>query len=158
MKKSALLLLLCISVFTNGYARTKQEAIKELIHVMKNDSMINKMIDAMVPAMATQMQSEMKDSTAKARSGEVMKIAMETVKDLSPKLTDMMASIYEKYYTEKEINDFLVFYKSPTGQKSINIMPQIMKEMMGEMMKNYIPEMQKTLKARIGEAYKSKKQ
>ena len=108
----------------------------------------------MVPAMATQMQSEMKDSTAKARSEEVMKIAMETVKDLSPKLTDMMASIYEKYYTEKEINDFLVFYKSPTGQKSINIMPQIMKEMMGDMMKNYIPEMQKTLKARIGDAYK----
>ncbi|MEI7503134.1 MAG: DUF2059 domain-containing protein [Paludibacter sp.] len=157
MKKPLFLLLLCISIFTNANARTKQEAVKELIHVMKNDSMINKMIDAMVPAMATQMQSEMKDSTAKARSEEVMKIAMETVKDLSPKLTDMMASIYEKYYTEKEINDFLVFYKSPTGQKSINIMPQIMKEMMGEMMKSYIPEMQKTLKARIGEFSKSKK-
>lgn len=157
MKKTLFLLLLSISVFTNGYSRTKQEAVKELIHVMKNDSMINKMIDAMVPAMATQMQSEMKDSTAKARSGEVMKIAMETVKELSPKLTDMMAAIYEKYYTEKEINDFLVFYKSPTGQKSISIMPQIMKEMMDDMMKNYIPEMQKTLKARMGDALKPKK-
>ena len=157
MKKTLFLLLLCISVFTNGYSQSKQEAVKELIHVMKNDSMINKMIDAMVPAMATQMQLEMKDSTAKARSGEVMKIAMETVKELSPKLTDMMAAIYEKYYTEKEINDFLVFYKSPTGQKSINIMPQIMKEMMSDMMKNYIPEMQKTLKARMGDALKSKK-
>jgi len=157
MKKTLFLLLLSISVFTNGYSRTKQEAVKELIHVMKNDSMINKMIDAMIPAMATQMQSEMKDSTAKARSEEVMKIAMKTVKELSPKLTDMMTSIYEKYYTESEINDFLVFYKSPTGQKSINIMPQIMKEMMDDMMKNYIPEMQKTLKARIGDAFKTKK-
>jgi hypothetical protein len=115
------------------------------------------MIDGMVPTMTNQMLSEIKDSTAKVRSVEMMKIAMETARELSPKMNVLMTSFYDKYFTESEINDFLVFYKSPTGQKSISIMPQMMKDMMGEMMTNYIPEMKKTMKVRMDEYIKKEK-
>jgi uncharacterized protein len=124
---------------------------------MRNDSMMNKMIDAMIPTMTNQMLSEIKDSTAKVRSVEMMKIAMETAKELAPKMNVLMTSFYDKYFTESEINDFLTFYRSPTGQKSISIMPQMMKDMMGEMMTNYIPEMKKTMKTRMDEYIKKEK-
>jgi hypothetical protein len=35
-------------------------------------------------------------------------------------------SLYDKTFTEKEIADLIVFYKSPTGQKVISAMPQLM--------------------------------
>jgi hypothetical protein len=157
MKKTAFLLFFSITAFTSSFSQTKQAAINELIHAMKNDSMMNKMIDAMIPTMTNQMLSEIKDSTAKVRSAEMMKIAMETAKELAPKMNVLMTSFYDKYFTEIEINDFLTFYKSPTGQKSISIMPQMMNDMMGEMMKNYIPEMKKTMKTRMDEYIKKEK-
>jgi len=157
MKKTTLLVIFCITAFTFSFSQTKQAAINELIHVMKNDSMMNKMIDGMIPAMTNQLFSELKDSTAKARSAEMMKIAMETAKELAPKMNVLMSSYYEKYFTENEINDFLTFYKSPTGQKSISVMPQMMNDMMGEMMKNYIPEMKNTMKVRMDEYIKKEK-
>jgi len=149
MKKALLVLFLCISVFTNGFSKTKQESIKELFHIMKNDSMMNKMLDSMVPAMAGQMQSEMKDSVAIAKSRDIMNLSMQAVKEFIPQMMDDMALIYDKYFTKKEIKDFIVFYKSPSGQKYLNLTPQIMSEFMGTMMQKYMPEMQRAMKEKL---------
>jgi len=157
MKKTVFVLFLCISVFTNGFSQTKQESIKELFHIMKNDSMMNKMLDSMVPTMAGQMQSEMKDSVTRARSTDIMNISMQAVKGFIPQMMDDMALIYDKYFTEKEIKDFIVFYKSPSGQKYLSLSPEIMKEFMGTMMQKYMPEMKKTMKDKIEELKKTDK-
>lgn len=157
MKKVLLVLFLCISVFTNGFSQTKQESIKELFHIMKNDSMMNKMLDSMVPTMVGQMQSEIKDSVARAKSTDIMNISMQAVKGFIPQMMDDMALIYDKYFTEKEIKDFIVFYKSPSGQKYLNLSPEIMKEFMGTMMQKYMPEMKKTMKDKIEELKKTDK-
>jgi len=152
MKKTAFVLFLCISVFTNSFGQTKQESIKELFHIMKNDSMINKMLDSMVPSMASQMQSQIKDSVARAKSTEILNVSMQTVKGFFPQMMEDMALIYDKYFTEKEIKDFIVFYKSPSGQKYLSLSPEIMKEFMGTMMQKYMPEIQKAMKAKIEES------
>jgi len=68
-----------------------------------------------------------------------------------------MALIYDKYFTEKEIKDFIVFYKSPSGQKYLSLSPEIMKEFMGTMMQKYMPEMKKTMKDKIEELKKTDK-
>lgn len=149
MKKTALLLLICITTFTFSFSQTKQEAIKELIHIMRNDSMMNKTMDAMIPSMVNQMQSQMKDSTAKARSLEIAKIAMESAKEIMPKMMDEMATSYDKYFTEKEIKAFIAFYKTPAGQKYISVMPEMMKDVMGNMMKYYLPEMKKSMQSKM---------
>jgi hypothetical protein len=114
---------------------------------MRNDSMINKTIDGMIPAMVNQMQ--MKDSTAKARSMEVAKMAMESAKEALPKMMDQMTASYDKYFTEQDIRDFITFYKSPAGQKYISVMPEMMKDIMGNMMKNFIPDMKKSMEAKM---------
>jgi hypothetical protein len=150
MKKSIFLLLFSVVCFCSGaFAQSKQESIKELIHIMKNDSMINKTFDAMIPAMVNQMQSQLKDSTAKARSMEVTKIVMESVKEMMPKMLDEMTACYDKYFTEQEIKDFITFYKTPAGQKYISVMPEMMKDMMDNMMKNSLPEMRKSMEGKM---------
>lgn len=43
-------------------------------------------------------------------------------------LEDLILPLYHKYYTEKDIDDLIVFYKSPVGIKTTKILPQIMLE------------------------------
>ena len=157
MKKSLFVLVLCFSVFANGFSQTKQASIKELFLIMKNDSMMNKMLDSMVPSMARQMQSQVKDSVASAISVNIMNVSMQTVKGFIPQMMDDMALIYDKYFTEKEIKDFIVFYKSPSGQRYLSLSPEIMKEFMGTMMQKYMPEIQKTLASKMVELKKTDK-
>ena len=150
MKKSVVFAIFCFCLFTVSYSQSvKQESVRELIKVMKMDSMIIKNIDAMIPAMVSQMQSQLKDDAAKAKSEKIIMLTMETTKEMSPKLTEMISNIYMKYFDESDIKAFLDFYKSPAGQKYIQLTPQITKEMMGEMMQSYVPEMQKVLKAKM---------
>ena len=150
MKKTVFLLFFCITAFTFSFSQTKkQESIKELIHIMGNDSMMNKTMDAMIPSMVNQMQSQIKDSTAKARSFEIAKIAMESAKEIMPKMMDEMATSYDKYFTEKEIKAFIAFYKTPAGQKYISVMPEMMKDVMGNMMKYYLPAMKKSIQSKM---------
>jgi hypothetical protein len=157
MKKSIFLILFSVCFFSGSFAQSKQESIKELFLIMKNDSMMNKMLDSMIPSMASQMQSQVKDSVASAKSINIMNVSMQAVKGLIPQMMGDMALIYDKYYTEKEIKDFIVFYKSPSGQKSLNLAPEIMKEFMGTMMQKYMPEIQKTMAAKMEELIKTDK-
>ena len=147
MKKSIFLFLFSMCFFSGVFAQSKQESIKELIHILRNDSMINKTIDGMISTMVNQMQ--MKDSTAKARSTEIATMAMESAKEALPKMMDQMTASYDKYFTEQDIKDFITFYKSPVGQKYINVMPEMMKDIMGNMMKNFIPDMKKSMEVKM---------
>ncbi|HLG14843.1 MAG TPA: DUF2059 domain-containing protein [Blastocatellia bacterium] len=36
--------------------------------------------------------------------------------------------VYGKYYSEEELKDLVSFYKSPTGQKSVSLMPQLIQD------------------------------
>ena len=56
--------------------------------------------------------------------------------------------LYKKYFSEKEINDITGFYKTPTGKKSMQVMPTVMMESMQIGMKRVqdkMPELKKML-------------
>ncbi len=36
-----------------------------------------------------------------------------------------LVAMYSDVYTEKELNDLIVFYKTPTGKKSVSLMPEL---------------------------------
>lgn len=149
--------LIFISVFyfvasVNLYSQTKQESIKELFHLMHQDSMIDKMFSTMIPSMLNQMQGQTKDSSSIARSKRMMDSTMQEVKEFSKKLIDEdMVVIYDKYFSQEEINDFISFYKSPSGQKYLKMSPEITKELMMIMMQKYMPEMQKMMNIKFEE-------
>ena len=132
MKKAMLVLVFILPLLMNSYSQTKQESIKELFHVMQQDSIMDKMFNSMIPAMINQMQSQIpSDSTAKVHSNEMMNITIQTAKEITKKLMDEdMVALYDKYYSQKEIKDIIRFYKSTTGQKMITTTPELQKEIM----------------------------
>lgn len=151
MKKVLFLLFLCISVGASSYAQAKKESVKELFILVKQDSMAIKMVDAILPAMINQMQSQLKDSTIKAQSKARMAVVMESVKQILKPLTDDLINIYVKHFSQEEINALIAFYKTPAGQKYVNMTPEIQKELMGLMFQKYVPEMQKSITVKMDE-------
>jgi uncharacterized protein len=152
MKKLIFALAFCFIAYSIGYSQTKQESVKELFQLMRSDSLIDKMFATTIPAMLKQMQGQTKDSATLARSNELRNSMMQTVKEISKKMiNEDMVTLYDKYFTQNEINDLISFYKSPTGQKFIKVTPDIQKEIMTAMYQKYMPEMQKSLKAKTDE-------
>jgi hypothetical protein len=150
MKKVILISVFCLIAFINGYTQTKQESIKELFHVMQTDSLTDKMLASMAPALQNQMMGQIADSASKVNSAYIMKSIMQTVKEISKKMLDEdMVGLYDKYFTQDEIKDYIRFYKTPSGQKFLNVMPDLQKDLMAVMMQKYMPEIQKTLKEKF---------
>lgn len=55
----------------------------------------------------------------------------EFISEVTPeKLIEIYAPIYAKYYTESEMDELIKFYKSSVGQKTISVVPSILKESM----------------------------
>jgi len=146
MKKVILAAVLCLSVFCNSYSQAKQESIKQLFHLMQTDSLIDKMFSSMIPQILNQQQMQITDSVSRVAFNTKMRSMMLIVKEISTKLiNEDMVVLYDKYFSQAEINDFISFYKTPSGQKMINMTPDIQKDLMTVMMQKYMPEMQKSI-------------
>ncbi|TDD94948.1 DUF2059 domain-containing protein [Flavobacterium cellulosilyticum] len=156
MKKLILVIMICIPSLM-GYSQTKkQESIKELFHVMQQDSIMDKTFSAMIPMMMNQMKSQ--DPMINNRSEELMKATMQKAKAILKKLIDEdMVAVYDKYFSQKEINDYISFYKSKSGQKYIKVTPDISKDFMSIMMEKYMPEIQKMIQDKSEEIKNSEK-
>jgi hypothetical protein len=119
MKKTILLsIILTVTTFT-VVSQTKKESIRELFSLMKTESMFDNLV---IP-----LQGLQKDSTLKGLNSSVMN----SFKPMFKKIMDEdMVALYDKYYSQKEINDIIRFYKSTTGQKMITTTPELQKEIM----------------------------
>src|SRR5262249_50855473 len=38
---------------------------------------------------------------------------------------DLSLSLYDKYFTESELQDMIAYYRTPTGQKALRVLPQL---------------------------------
>ena len=147
MKKTAILLFFSALFYTNSFSQTKQESIKELFHLMKQDSLIDKMFGSVFPGMMAQMAPKTATAADKQKMEESMKSAMKVVQNITKRMVNEdMVLIYDKYFTEQEIADFATFYKTPSAQKMLTSMPDIQKDIMTIMMQKYMPEIQKSIK------------
>ncbi len=59
-------------------------------------------------------------------------------------LNEDMVDIYDKYFTMEEIADFTTFYQSKSGQKLLNKMPDITKDIMDIMSAKYQKDFQQS--------------
>ncbi len=49
-------------------------------------------------------------------------------------IIDLQASVLAKHYTEPELRELLAFYKTPIGQKTIRIMPEVVQDANAQVM------------------------
>lgn len=62
--------------------------------------------------------------------------------DLPTLICQIYVPLYDKHYTREDIQAMLAFYKSPIGQKSLDLMPQIVAEATKNMNAVIIPKLQ----------------
>jgi hypothetical protein len=125
----------------------KRALIKELYMATRAD----KMAESFAKIILTQMERDLPKMISetpemadlKSRDRElVQRTIVETstrvfkrFKELMPQrinfaevMEQMFYPIYDKFFTEEELKDLVAFYKSTTGQKSIEVMPQLMQD------------------------------
>jgi hypothetical protein len=147
MKKGLFVLFFCLGIVTCSFGQTKRDSIRELFHLMKDDSTTTKIMESLIP-MITNKSTQGMDSTAKAKSQEKMKMVMGIVKMITAKVKEDKLNLYDKYYTQQDIDDMIVFYKSPAGRKYVRTTPEITKEIVMKVIKEYLPQLEKDKKAK----------
>ena len=66
--------------------------------------------------------------------------------DLVQMMETIVIPIYSKHFTESELRDMISFYRTPTGQKMIRTMPDVVVESMGIMSEQLMPKLQNFMK------------
>lgn len=156
MKKLVLLSIITIAFVMGSMAQDKISDIKRLLEVMNSEQMSEAMLNSMVPVLKQQINSRIKENSAKKKIDKMMDdftdAMMEEMKELSRKLNEVeLVNIYDKHFTQGEIQDLIEFYESPTGKKILEKNPEITKELMSSMMTKYMPEIQKNLNKKLEE-------
>lgn len=130
----------------NEISAEKRQAIKDLIALINKDNNSEELFRVLM----TQME-ESNAEIIKSILDERTDLTQAERKDLEKQLVDnyknqskvfqdklmqkldynamteeIMTTVYDKYYTLEEINDLIVFYKSPTGQKTLRTMQPLM--------------------------------
>jgi len=123
--------LLVTSIHFSAFAEPgKVESVKELIKLINVGSMIGPAY-----AQAGQLAEEMgKQIGVKASEQEIINKQMRKVaaamkgEMFRERMDGLMIDIYLNNYTEQEIQDMLVFYRSDTGQSLIEKMPNTLSQ------------------------------
>ncbi len=131
----------------------KRALIKELLNVTESAKLAETTSQAMLVQMEqdfprimeqllVQQASENKLTPAqqKALEADQSKIAVSMFKRFREKvvgvinyaelLEQISLELYDKYFTEDELKDIVAFYKTPTGKKSIQVMPKLVADVM----------------------------
>jgi hypothetical protein len=160
---TALMLSGCVSV---SYAQDtitpeKRALIKELFEVTGVTKNLDTMLDTiskqqekdlpksiaqsvardrnLTPRERAELEEQVKQSSLRAtqRMNEVFRRI-----DYMQIFTDIAAPIFDKHFSESELKEWIAFYKSPVGKKSVELMPAMMMEMMPKMSEALFPKIQ----------------
>lgn len=127
MKKLIATCTLSLLILTNtSYAKEQQiSSVERMFAVMGMDKQMTGGFEAMLPVieqMASQLQL---DDAAKEELKNIYRDWFKYDFDQQAILTKLVA-VYSGSFTDKEINELIAFYETPTGQKFLAKSPQLM--------------------------------
>jgi hypothetical protein len=144
--------LSCSIALSVGFAADNppsEASIKQLLEA----GQAHKLLDAMVGQMDAYMKQAMQQATQgqritpeiqkdiERRQAEMM-TAMKEVLDWN-KLEPMYVRIYQKSFTQGEVDGLIAFYKTSTGQALLSKMPVVMQNTLNELQQMMQPMMQR---------------
>ena len=120
MKKIFFTALICMLAYiTYGQTSTKTEKVRQLLELMGSGKLAEQVASQMITLFQnayTDVDKQFWDEFSKE-----MKTA---------ELLELIVPIYEKYYTEEEVEQLVTFYKTPLGKKVTESLPMITQESM----------------------------
>lgn len=96
----------------------------ELVNEISKDDMVAQLVARSWPAFEPQLRHSMPSAspaTMASLKSEFQTIVVQHTKDL----VAAAPAIYATYFTADELRDMLAFYRSPTGQKALRVMPNV---------------------------------
>jgi len=168
MKRILVVVLVCIGFC--GYAGGQQNAgdqpatkedIQRYLDVMHSKEMMTQIVDAMVKPMHQLIHEQYmkdKDKLPPDFEARMNKMIDDELKSFPwSDFLDAMIPVYQKHFTKKDVDAFVAFYSTPTGQKLIKELPQITTESMQAMMpllQKQMDSMQKRVQDEVAEMIK----
>jgi uncharacterized protein len=144
MKKILVLffLIACQQISVFSQALTKKEKISYMFSLMELDSMMEKTLKSAFSNIGNGMTTQIEES-------DITKIRKLTEDKAKVMINDFlkkdMVTVYDKYFEEKEIDDFIAFHKSDSGKKMLKQQASIMSEIMQIMQSKYMKEFQNSI-------------
>ncbi len=125
---------------------SKRESVEELLNIINAESVIENLysqMGQMLQGMGKQLG--VKPSEQELFDGFMKKMISLMQEEMSwAKMKEPMIKIYMKHYTEKEIQDQIVFYKSESGQSMISKQGDVATDTLmlsQQMVQNFIPKL-----------------
>lgn len=115
--------------FCDELTAAKRNDILKLIEITGSRNMGIQFADNINHRLAQMLKSTNPDMPKRAY--EILR--EETTRLIKSRIDDfinMIVFIYSKYYSDKEIRELIAFYETRLGKKTIEVMPDIMKESM----------------------------
>ena len=136
MKKLFIIAMLIFSMSITGFSAetSKQKKIKELFQIMDIQATTNEM-----------SQMILNDTGNMSLSKNQRAALQKEMQSMMDYVLNKQAELYDRHFTEQEIDDILNFYKTPAGKKVIEETPKITKELFTDLMENYYPDMIKRM-------------
>jgi len=122
---------------TNDSPASKED-IERYLEVMHARDMMTKMVDAMSKPMHQMIHEQFEKDKAKlppdfeARMDKMLDDEMKSFP--WGEMLDAMVPVYQKHLTKGDVTALIAFYNSPTGQKVLREMPEVMQEAMEAVM------------------------
>lgn len=123
------------------------ELARKLFADMHMDQMMSGMMRQMGPAMMAQARKS-NPSLTEADAQAISDALSESMGPMMTKVMDRMIPLYASTFSEKELQDLVNFYGSPSGQAMLAKMPALMAKM-GPVMAEMMPEMTADMQKRI---------
>ena len=124
----------------------QRELVIRLLDVTRANQASLAMMDAMMGQFEKQSveaaEAQGADAVAEAKETfEAFRTKMKKL-DIETLMQNAYVQIYSKYFSEQELEDLIAFYTTPLGQKSIETMPDLMREGMDAAVRELTPKME----------------
>ena len=167
MKRLLITLTLCLVFGAHGFAQgtddtpATREDVQRYFDVMHSRELINKMMEAMLKPMHQMMHDQyMKDKDKLPADFETRMNRMidDMLREMPwEEIIQAEMPAFQKHLTKGDIDSIVAFYSSPSGQKLLKEMPEIMAESMQSMMpiiQRYIDRMNNRVQVETAELLK----
>ena len=137
MIKMRILLVLCmafgVSVVQPGLAQADDASKRKLAQEVGKVLRLERVMTQMADGVSAQIHERLK-SGKKTVTPDVLKEVQDRVREhyaiLVPNMSKISEEAIGRLYTEEDLKILLAFYKTEAGQKSLSVMPRIMREVM----------------------------
>jgi hypothetical protein len=143
---------------------SKKAKVEEFFNLTKLDQTIRQSMDLVMGQMKAGFMQEMLGVKLPPEAEKTVAVAQEKVGRIVTdamdwsKVKPLYLKLFVEAYSEEELDDMLVFYRSKTGQSMVAKQPELMSKAATAMqahLATVLPEIQRVMKETIADAMKS---